>query len=412
MTVPDYDIAKNARCPFDPAPAMSARRADAPVTRVRLWDGSEPWLVTGHAEHRAVLGDPRVSVDHSRPGMPVTTQGAATRPSEAEMAQIAALLKDRRRPGMSFIMMDEPDHTRLRRMVSSTFMVKRMEAMRPAVQKIVDEFLDRMLAGPNPADLMETFALPVPSLVICDLLGVPYSEREFFQRNSKAIINRTSTALQAQIELTDYLDGLIGEKLDRPGDDLLSDLADRIKAGKLERHEAADMGVLMLFAGHETTANMIGLGTLALLQHPDQLALLRDTEDPAVVASAVEELLRYLTIAHGGLLRVATADLELGGQTIREGDGILVVNETANRDPAVFADPDRLDLRRDARHHASFGYGPHACAGQPLARMELQVVYPTLLRRIPTLGLATGLNEIPFKHDGFVYGVYELPVTW
>jgi cytochrome P450 len=209
-----------------------------------------------------------------------------------------------------------------------------------------------------------------------------------------------------------YLDGLVGEKLTNPTDDLLSGLAERIEAGDLSRQEATAMGVLMLFAGHETTANMIALGTLALLQHPDQLAALRETDDPKLVASAVEELLRYLTITHGGLRRVALEDIEIAGQVIRAGEGVIAVNETANRDPLVFPDPDRLDIQRDARHHVTFGYGVHQCLGQSLARMELQVAYPTLLRRMPTLTLATDVEQIPFKHDGFIYGVYELPVTW
>ncbi|HEX6360680.1 cytochrome P450 [Actinophytocola sp.] len=414
-TAPEFDIARAPGCPFDPAPAMRARQKDGPLTRVRLWDGSSPWLVTGHAAHRALLAEQRVSVDHSRQGMPRTTQGSPDTMTDDEMQQLMAMLQDSSVPGLSFILMDDPEHARLRRMVTGTFGIRRMEAMRPAVQRIVDSFLDEMLAGPNPVDLVEAFALPVPSLVICELLGVPYSEHEFFQLHSKAIINRTSTTLQrmeAQIKLGEYLDSLIDEKLTNPGEDLLSALAERVKAGELDRKEAVSMGVLMLFAGHETTANMIALGTLALLEHPEQLAMLRDTDDPKLVASAVEELLRYLTITHGGLLRVAVADFELAGQTIREGEGLIVVNETANRDPAVFADPDRFDISRDARQQVSFGYGPHACVGQPLARMELQVAYPALLRRIPTLRLATDLDKISFKHDGFIYGVYDLPVTW
>jgi len=412
--MPEYNVTRAEGCPFDPAPALRARE-DGPVTRVRLWDGSTPWMVTGHAEHRALLVDQRVSVDHSRDGMPRTTQGSPDTMTEAEIQQMMEMLKDSTIPGLSFILMDDPEHARLRRMVTGTFAIRRMEAMRPAVQRIVDQCLDQMLAGPNPVDLVGAFALPVPSLVICELLGVPYSDHEYFQRYSSQIINRASTTLQrveAQTKLGSYLDGLIGEKLTKPGDDLLSALAERVKAGELDRQEAVSMGVLMLFAGHETTANMIALGTLALLEHPDQLAMLRDSDDPALAASAVEELLRYLTITHGGLLRVALADIELGGQTIREGEGIIVVNETANRDSTVFADPDRLDIRRDARQQVSFGYGVHACVGQPLARLELQVAYPALLRRIPTLRLATDLDKIPFKHDGFVYGVYELPVTW
>ncbi|MGW6504791.1 cytochrome P450 [Nonomuraea angiospora] len=404
-TIPEYDIARSARCPLDPAPAMRARQEEGPLTRVRLWDGGTAWLVTGHAEHRAVLGHPEVSVEPAR-GLP--------RLSPAEAAAMDGMAKEGS-GGLGFIMMDDPEHARLRRMVTSAFTVKRVEAMRPATQEIADELIDRLLAGPKPADLVEAFALPLPSLVISNLLGVPYDDHEFFQANSRTIINRNSTPEQrggAQHRLAEYLDGLIGEKLAKPGDDLLSGLVERVKAGELSRQEAARMGVLMLFAGHETTANMITLGTLALLEHPDQLALIRDGDDPKLIASAVEELLRYLTITHGGLRRVALADIEIAGQVIRAGEGIITVNETANRDPSVFPDPDRLDLRRNPRLHVTFGYGVHQCLGQPLARMELQVAYPALLRRIPTLALAAELEQIPFKHDGFVYGAYELPVTW
>jgi cytochrome P450 len=263
---------------------------------------------------------------------------------------------------------------------------------------------------------VEAFALPVPSLVICQLLGVPYADHDFFQDNSKVLINRDASAEErfaASGRLFEYLDNLIGEKIANPADDLLSGLVERIANGELTRNDAAQMGVLMLIAGHETTANMIALGTLALLEHPDQLELLRTSSgDPGVVASAVEELLRYLHITHNGRRRVALEDIEIAGETIRAGEGIILANDIANRDPAVFEDPDRLDLTRDARRHVAFGFGVHQCLGQPLARMELQVVYSTLYQRIPTLKLATTLDQIPFKHDGSVYGVYELPVTW
>ncbi|MFI1335277.1 cytochrome P450 [Streptomyces sp. NPDC020845] len=405
---PEYDISRPARCPLDPAPSMRARQAEGPLTRIRLWDGTLAWLVTGWEQHREVLSDQRVSVDPFRPGAPKLSPG--------EAAMIDVLKKQGRTSvGTSFIMMDDPEHARLRRMATSAFTIKRVEALRPPTQRIVDDLIDKMLDGSKPADLVEAFALPVPSLVISDLLGVPYGDHDFFQSNSKTIINRETTGEEraaARQRLAEYLDGLLAEKLAHPAEDLLSGLAERIKAGELAREEATEMGVLMLFAGHETTANMITLGTLALLQHPDQFALLRDTEDPKLVASAVDELLRYLTITHGGLRRVALEDIEIAGQVIRAGEGIITVNETANRDPSVFPDPDRLDLTRDARRHVTFGYGIHQCLGQPLARMELQVAYPTLLRRIPTLALAADLEDIPFKHDGFIFGAYELPVTW
>jgi cytochrome P450 len=312
--------------------------------------------------------------------------------------------------------MDDPEHARLRRMVTPRFTIKRVEELRPAIQRIVDGLIDELLAGPKPADLVRAFALPVPSLVICELLGVPYADHDFFQANSRVIVHRDSSpeaAREASRRLRGYLDGLVAEKLANPGDDLLSRLAiDHVKAGELGPREAAAMGVLLLIAGHETTANMIALGTLALLQHPEQLAALRDAGDPKLVAAAVEELLRYLTIVHFGLRRVALADIEIGDRTIRAGDGVILATVAGNRDEQVFADPDRLDIHRDARRHVAFGFGVHQCLGQPLARVELQVAYGTLYRRIPSLRLAVDLEQVPFKDDGLVYGVYELPVTW
>ncbi|MFD8964378.1 cytochrome P450 [Streptomyces sp. NPDC059568] len=395
--VPEFPMERAAGCPFDPPPTATAKQKEAPLARVRLWDGSTPWLVTRYAEQRALLADPRVSADITRPGYP---NGAPLPPGGGSI---------------SFILMDDPEHARLRRMVTAPFAIKRVQALRPAIQKIVDELIDTMLAGPKPVDLVDAFALPMPSLVICELLGVPYSDHDFFQNNSKTIINRDTeperrvAAMQA---LNAYLDELLAKKLAAPADDLLSGLAERVKGGELTRQEAAQMGVLLLIAGHETTANMIALGTLALLEHPDQLALLRDNDDPELVTSAVEELLRYLNIVHNGRRRVALEDIDIAGRTVRAGEGLIMANDIANRDPDAFPEPDRLDLTRDARHHIAFGFGIHQCLGQPLARLELQIVYSTLYRRIPTLQLATDIDQIPFKHDGSVYGVYELPITW
>ncbi|WP_410667486.1 cytochrome P450 [Amycolatopsis sp. cmx-4-68] len=395
--IPGFPMPRAAGCPFDPPPAARALQEETPLARVRLWDGSTPWLVTRYAEQRALLADPRVSADVTRPGYP----------SPAPLPKGGT--------GISFILMDNPEHARLRKMVTAPFTIRRVAAMRPAVQKIVDDLIDELLAGPKPVDLVEAFALPVPSLVICELLGVPYADHGFFQDNSKVIIRRDAEPEERAAghqALIGYLDRLVGEKLAHPADDLLSGLATRVAAGELTRVEAAQMGVLLLIAGHETTANMIALGTLALLEHPDQLALLREGDDPALVASAVEELLRYLNITHNGRRRVALEDIEIAGETIRAGEGLIMANDIANRDPAVFPGGDRLDLTRDAHRHVAFGFGVHQCLGQPLARLELQVVYSTLYRRIPTLAPATELGKIPFKHDGSVYGVYELPVTW
>ncbi|MFB6551232.1 cytochrome P450 [Streptomyces sp. NPDC056405] len=398
--LPEYPMSRASACPFDPPPALQTQQADRPLSRVRIWDGSNPWLITRHDHVRALLGDPRISADPHNAGYPHGNEGR----------------KRASRTRQGFPTMDGPEHARMRRMVTAPFAVKKVEAMRPAVQKIVDDRIDDMLAGPKPADLVGEFALPVTSLVICELLGVPYGDHGFFQRHSNTIVRRTSTPEELQAStaaLSDYLEHLVTVKLAEPQDDLLSTLAtERVSTGEMTEHDAAMTGVLLLIAGHETSANMIALGTLALFHHPDQLALVRETEDAKVVASAVEEMLRYLSIVHTGRRRVAVADIEIDGQVIRAGDGVIIATDFANRDPDVFTDSGRLDVTRDARRHVAFGFGVHQCLGQPLARVELQTVYSTLYSRIPTLAPACGVDELEFKHDSFIYGVYVLPVTW
>jgi cytochrome P450 len=282
----------------------------------------------------------------------------------------------------------------------------------------VDGALDAMAAAGSPADLVAAFALPVPSLVICHLLGVPYADHAFFQERSRTLLDRRvppERAAAAAGELRAYLGRLIEARRNaaRRGEDLLSRLvAERVEPGELAVDELVGVATLLLIAGHETTANMIALGTFALLEHPGQLDRLREAGDPESIARAVNELLRYLTITHTGRVRLVLEDIEIAGQVLRAGDGVILPNDIANRDPEAFPEPDRLDLDREARHHVAFGFGVHQCLGQPLARLELQVVYGTLYRRIPTLRLAADPKDVPLKHDGFVYGVYELPVTW
>ncbi|MBZ6229009.1 cytochrome P450 [Streptomyces olivaceus] len=400
--IPDFPAPRSSACPFAPSPELSALADRGPVSRVRSWGDSTPWVVTGHAEQKVLLSDPRLSVDFANPGFPSPIDPQHSR-AHGE------------RPDLSFVGMDDPEHLRLRRMISGTFTIKRVEAMRPAVQRMTDRLIDEMLAGPNPADLVQSLALPLPSLVISELLGVPYDEHEFFQTNSKTLVSAVATGEErgrAHKALGDYLDDLLGEKIAEPGDDLLSKLGSHVRDGELTRREAATMGVLLLLGGHETTANMISLGTLLLLQHPGQLAVVRDTDDPRVVVGAVEELLRYLSIVHLGRRRTALADIEIAGQTIGAGEGVILLGELANRDPLVFEDPDRLDITRNARQHQAFGGGTHHCIGQPLARLELQVLYPTLFRRIPTLRAEVPLEETRFKYDAVIYGLHELPVSW
>ncbi|WP_405735281.1 cytochrome P450 [Streptomyces sp. NBC_01537] len=400
QSVPEFPMPRADECPFAPPPALRALHAETPLTKARIWDGSTPWLVMGHADQRTLLADARVSTDEHQPGFPHQTRAMAE-------------TLDHRPP--TIFNTDAPEHSRFRRMLTAPFIFKRVEALRPAIQKITDDHIDAMLAGPKPADLVTALALPVPSLMICELLGVPYTDHDFFQEHSVTAVSSEATPEESQAAagaLLNYLIGLIDAKLTDPGEDLLTDLAERVRAGETTPPEAALMAVVLLIAGHETSANMIALGTLALFQNPEQLALLRDTDDPKIVAGAVEELLRYLTIAHTGQRRIAREDIEIGGQVIRAGDGLVFPLSSANWDPDAFPEPERLDLQRSARHHNAFGFGIHQCLGQLLARVELQIVYGTLYRRVPTLRLATTLEEIKFKHDRLAYGVYELPVTW
>ncbi|MCF4119913.1 cytochrome P450 [Antribacter sp. KLBMP9083] len=395
-----YPAARDARCPFNPPAEVRTKTSERPVTKVQIWDGSTPWLVTRYADQHALLTDPRLSIDETLPGFPHMTRG------RSETAKHTPPL---------ITNTDAPEHTRLRRMVNMPFSVKRVEALRRSIQKIVDDLIDTMLAGNGPVDLVKALGLPVPTLVISELLGVPYDDHEFFQRNSNVTVSHTATEEEvaaASGALAGYLGELIDRKMAEPEDDVLSELAAKVTAGEMARMEAVIMGVAILIAGHETSANMISLGTLVLLQNPDQLDALRGAESPKAVAAAVEELLRYLTIVHTGVRRIALEDIAIGGEVIKAGDGVILDLSAANWDPEEFAEPDRLDLTRSARHHHAFGYGAHQCLGQTLARVELQVVYSTLYRRIPTLRLAVPPDEIEFAFEGVAYGLRSLPVTW
>jgi len=397
--LPEYPMARAAGCPFDPPPTLRKVQSEHQIARVRIWDGSSPWLVTGYDNVRNLLSDPRLSTDGTKPSFP--HQSALTKARRGEPTPFGT---------------DDPEHARQRRTVSAAFAIKHVEAMRPAIQRIVDDQIDTMLAGPNPVDFVDAFALPVPSLVICNMLGVPYSDHHFFESRTKLLLTRAGTperSAQAARELITHLEQLVDDKLANPADDVVSSLAKRVAAGEITRDQAARLSVTLLIGGHETTANMISLGTLALLQHPEQLDRVREnSENPAIIGSAVEELLRWLSVPHSGRRRVALEDIEIGGVEIRAGESVILANDIANRDPAVFADPDHLDIDRNPRKQIAFGFGVHQCLGQSLARVELQVVYSTLYRRVPTLRLATDLDQIPFKHDGILYGVYAMPITW
>jgi cytochrome P450 len=398
--VPEYPMERSATCPFAPPQVMLEMGAAKPLSRVRIWDGSTPWLITGHEVARELFADARVSVDDRRSGFPHWNE------------MMVSTVNKRPR---SVFTSDAEEHTRFRRMLSKPFTFKRVEGLRPKIQQITDEHIDAILAGPQPADIVTALALPVPTLVISEMLGVPYQDHAFFQHHANVGLDRYAKAedtMTKGMSLAKYLCDLVEAKMADPAEDAVSDLAERVTAGEIDVKEAAQLGTGLLIAGHETTANMIGIGVLALLENPEQAMMLAATDDPRVIANAVEELMRYLSIIQNGQRRVATDDIEIAGETIRGGEGIIIDLAPANWDTAAYPEPDRLDLTRDAGQQLGFGYGRHQCVGQQLARAELQIVFHTLVRRIPSLRLAIPFDEIPFKHDRLAYGVYELPAAW
>jgi cytochrome P450 len=376
-------------------------RDAGPIVRVISNGGTPAWIVTRYEDQRTLLSDPRLSSDQTLPNFPVAVEGI--KKSQAELSR-------------TIITLDNPRHDVLRRMYARDFTSKRIAALRPAIQRHVDNLIDDMLSGPKPADFVASVALALPTLVITDLLGVPYEDHQMFQDITEKIVSPELPAqelAEATGELVEYVGGLLDTKRDDPKDDMLSRLAAYWAAGEISRAEAIGAGMVLIPAGHETTANMITMSTIALLDHPDQLDQIRSGEDQELIANAIEELLRYNHVTHYGRRRVALADVEIGGQLILEGDGVILPGNLGDRDPDAFpGDPDELDIHRQSRHHLSFGYGIHQCLGQMLARAELQIVFSTLFRRIPTLDIAIPRDQIPFKSDLFVYGVYRLPVTW
>jgi cytochrome P450 len=390
--------------PFTPPPALVALAERSPVTRTALRNGDPFWLVSGYDEARAVLSDTRFSSDRFR--------------NDALFKHLPerfrARMRDEKIRAGSFINMDPPEHGRYRRLLTGQFTVRRMRQLGTRVEEIVTEQLDAMLAKGNTADLVPEFALPVPSLVICELLGVRYEDRAEFQR-------RTATLLRMNVPADEVLENmdaqrafmrrLVEDKRENPTDDMISGLIHHAGADPaLTDDELVNIANLLLIAGHETTANMLGLGTFVLLQRPDQLAALRD--DSSRVGDAVEELLRYLSIVHTGLFRFPKEDVELAGEHIPAGATVVISLLAANRDGQRWPDPETLDVTRSRGPHLAFGHGVHQCLGQQLARVEMTVGYTELLRRLPNLRLAVPPEEVPLRNDMFIYGVHALPVAW
>jgi len=382
--------------PFAPADELGRLRAHRPISRMTFPDGHLGWLVTSHSAVRAVLSDTRFSSRAEIARSPIATP-RGQRPIE----EIP--------PGL-FTRMDPPEHTRIRRLLTGEFTVRRMQQLVPRIEQIAEEHLDAMRRQGPPVDLVTAFARPIPSLVICELLGVPYEDRDRFQRDSTVLLDLSASQEDVRAAFTslqEYLGELVRAKRAEPTDDLLGGLA----AGDgLTEAELTTVALTLLVAGHETTANMLSLGPFALLRHPDVLATLR--ADESLMDGAVEELLRYLSIIHIGPVRTAVEDVELEGHLIKSGDSVVVSLPSANRDAGHFENPDTLDVTRQVHGHVAFGHGVHQCLGQQLARMEMRVGLAALLRRFPTLRLAVPADDVPLGTNAAIYGVLRLPVTW
>lgn len=391
--LPVIPVPRAARCPLAPPAEFASWRQDKGLRRV-TYHGQPAWAVSRYQDIRAALVDPRLSAD---------TIPDYLKPQSTENTPIM------------FARVDDPEHHRLRRMLTGNFTFRRTEAMRPQIQDMVDHYLGEMIRNGPPADIVRDFGLPVPSLVIALLLGVPPDDLELFQRHTSVGLDTRSTdeeRAQAFMAMYAYIEELVHRKESEPGDDLISRLVvDYVATGQLNRETTAMTAVIMMQAGHETTANMISLGTVALLDHPDIFARLGQTDDRAVIANIVEELMRYLSIVHSQVDRIATEDFVLGGQQIRAGDAVVMNLPAGNWDAEFTDDPDVLDADRNTRGHLGFGYGVHQCIGQNLARVEMQVAFATLARRLPSLKLAVPPEQLRYK-DSDIYGMKELPVTW
>jgi cytochrome P450 len=392
--LPLLPVERAAHCPLAP-PAEFAEWRAQPGLRKAMFGGNPIWVVSRYHDIRAALVDPRLSAK---------TIPDSMMPTDA----------DNKVPVM-FARADDPEHQRLRRMMTGNFTFRRCESMRPHIQEWVDHYLGQMIDGGAPADLVREFALPVPSMVIALLLGVPPDDLELFQRNTTRGLDQRCTDEergQAFGVMYAYIEELVERKEREPGDDLISRLVtEYVATGQLDHATTAMNSVIMMQAGHETTANMISLGTVALLEHPDVFERLGQTGDPAVVANIVEELMRYLSIVHSQVDRVATEDVTIGGQLVRAGEFVIMNLPAGNWDAEFVDNPETLDVDRNTRGHLGFGYGVHQCIGANLARVEMQVAFATLARRLPGLKLAVTADELQFKRAN-IYGMKELPVSW
>jgi cytochrome P450 len=387
---------------LDLPPGLRALAEQAPICRLRFSDGQPGWLVTGYALGRTLLVDNRFVVDPV--AMPLGDPEV--------VAEIDRIEKSTPESAGVLILLHPPQHTKIRRAAARYFMVSAVREQQAAVERIVAGRLDAMEQAGGPVDLVTSFALPVSSFSICEMLGVPHADREQFERPSAVLADPHLDAEQkrdALVAFYDYCRRVVAQKRASPRADILSDLA---RQGELSEDEIVGLARQLFEAGHETTAAQISLGVVTLLRDRTRWERLR--EDPTGVEKAVEELLRYLSILQMGTFsRTASEDVEIGGVVIKQGEKVVVSIPAANRDPEKFPAPDELDLDRDAAGHLAFGHGRHMCIGQHLARLELEVALRGLLERFPNLDLAVPPEQLRFyggEHQ--LYSVETLPVAW
>jgi len=382
---------------LDLDPTLIELSGECPVLRVRLPFGGDGWLVTRHADVRTVLADPRFS------------RAAAVGDHVPRTVAVGL-------PSTSMLSMDPPDHTRLRRRVTNAFSIRRLKALRPRIEEIVHELVDEMVAGGSPADLTTALTWPLPITVICEMLGVPLADRGRFGEwvDGLLMLADPEQAARARAQLDAYLGGLIAERRITPTDDLLGELVAgdaQDEDGPLAEEELIGLGVSLLSAGQEATANQIGNFVYTLVTRPKLWEQLRT--EPALIPKAVEELLRFIpNSATAGFTRIATEDVELSGTLIRAGDAVVAELGMANHDTEVFERPFEIDLHRERVPHLTFGHGPHLCLGAQLARLELRIVLEILTQRLPNLRLAVPADQLAWRTERLVRGVAALPVTW
>jgi cytochrome P450 len=388
--LPDSALMALRRDGLDPVPELGEVRSREPVSKINIPFGVNVWLVSGHEEAKAVLGNAK---SYSNDFANLGKHGASESHSPG---------------GLGFA--DPPEHTRLRKLLTPEFTMRRLSRLTPGINSIIEQRLDAMAAVDGPVDLVEEFALPIPSLVICELLGVPYEDHDDFQQLAMArfdLFSGATASLGAISESLEYLRHVVKQQRESPSDGLLGMLI-KEHGDQVDDNELAGLADGVLTGGFETTASMLALGALVLLKDHDAFKLVHD--DDTAIHDFVEEVLRYLTVVQVAFPRFAREDLVIAGKQISAGDVVIVSLAGADRDPKLGENLEIVDPTRPATPHLAFGYGVHRCIGAELARMELRAAYPALVRRFPSMRLATPEEDLAYRKASIVYGVERLPV--